>query len=330
MRRRQFIGLLGAASAATVLPAAAQQAKRLPVIALVLGVVPPAGMAGPDPAIPFLRTFMHGLRDLGWIEGRSVVIERRSAEGLPQRAPAIFSELIERGVDVIVVGGERWLQDAARAASRTIPIVASFRDDPVASGVISSLARPGGNMTGITFTTGPEFYGKRLQLLRELVPGVTRVAVLALRAQLEQLRSVRPPDGLTVLPFEADVPDQLENALATILRERADGFMPDGAGVAFVSTQRLVRFATENRIPAIYITRDAATAGGLMSYGVDPQVYWRQMARLVARFLDGASPGSVPVEQPTKFELVINLKTARSLGIAVPDAMAARADEVIE
>ena len=327
MRRRQFIGLLGGASAAAILPAAAQQPKR---IALVLGVAPIAGMLGADPAISFVRKFVHGLRDLGWIDGRNVIIERRTAEGTPQRAPAIFSELVDRGVDVIMVGGERWLQDAARAATKTIPIVASFRDDPVAAGVISSLARPGGNLTGVTFTTGPEFYGKRLQLLRELVPGVARVAVLAPRAQLEQVRNVTLPAELSVVPVEADIPDQLENALATVVRERADGLMPDGAGVAFFNIQRLVGFAAENRIPAIYINRDVTSAGGLISYGVDTQVYWRQMARLVARFLDGASVGSVPVEQPTKFELVINLKTARSLGITVPDALAVRADDVID
>jgi putative tryptophan/tyrosine transport system substrate-binding protein len=330
MRRRQFISLLGGVSAATMLPAAAQQPKRLPIVALVLGVAPLGGMLGADPAISFVRAFVHGLRDLGWIDGRSVVIERRSAEGAPQRAPAIFSELVDRGTDVIMVGGERWLQDAARAATKTIPIVASFRDDPVAAGVISSLARPGGNLTGVTFTTGPEFYGKRLQLLRELVPGISRVAVLAPSAQLEQVRGVPLPAGLTVLPVEADIPDQLENAFATILRERADALMPDGAGVTFFNSQRLLAFAAENRLPAIYTARDLAAAGGLMSYGIAAQVYWGQMARLVARFLDGAGIGSVPVEQPTKFELVINLKTARSLGIPVPAALSVRADDVIE
>jgi putative ABC transport system substrate-binding protein len=222
------------------------------------------------------------------------------------------------------------LQDAARAATRNIPLVASFRDDPVAAGVISSLARPGGNLTGVTFTSGPEFYGKRLQFLRELVPTVSRVAVLAPRAQLEQLKGISLPTGLTTLPVEADVADQLEPALATILREKADAFMPDGAGVTFFNSQRLLAFAAENRLPAIYTVRDLAAAGGLMSYGVNAQVYWGQMARLAARFLDGASPGSVPVEQPTKFDLVINLKTARNLGIPVPDAFAVRADDVIE
>jgi putative tryptophan/tyrosine transport system substrate-binding protein len=311
-------------------PATAQQPRRLPVVALVLGVAPLGGMMGADPAISFVRAFVHGLRDLGWFEGRSVIIERRSAEGAPQRASAIFTELIERGVDVILVGGERWLQDAARAATRTVPIVASFRDDPVAAGVIASLARPGGNLTGATFTTGPEFYGKRLQLLRELVPGAARIAVLAPRAQLQQLRDTKLPGGLTVLPIEVDVPDQLEAAFANVLREQADGLMPDGAGAVFFNRQRLVQFAAENQLPAIYINRDVVVAGGLMSYGPDAQAYWRQMARLVARFLEGAPVGSVPVEQPTKFELVINLKTARTLGIAVPNAMAARADEVIE
>lgn len=328
MKRRSFLVFLGGFASAW--PSVAQQPKRLPVVALVLGVAPLGGMAGPDPAISFVRAFVHGLRDSGWIDGRTVIIERRSAEGVPERAAAIFAELIERGVDVIMVGGERWLQDAARAATRTIPIVASFRDDPVAAGVIASLARPGGNLTGVTFTTGPEFYGKRLQLLHELVPAAARIAVLAPRAQLQQLRDIPIPAGLTVLPVEADVPDQLETAFATILRERADGLMPDGAGVAFFNTQRLLQFAAENRLPAIYTNRDVAVAGGLMSYGGSSEAYWRQMARLVTRFLDGAALGSVPVEQPTKFELVINLKTVRSLGIAVADALVVRADEMIE
>jgi putative ABC transport system substrate-binding protein len=326
MNRRSFLVFLGGFAA--VGSAMAQPSRRPPVVALVLGVAPLGGMIGADPQISFVRTFVHGLRDLGWIDGRTVIIERRSAEGAPERAAGIFAELIERGVDVIAVGGERWLQDAARAATRTIPIVASFRDDPVAAGVIASLARPGGNLTGATLTTGPEFYGKRLQLLRELAPAAVRIAVLAPSAQLKQLRDITLPAGLTVLPVEADVSDKLEPAIATILRERADGLMPDGAGVPFFNTQRLLQFAAENRLPAIFTARDMAVAGGLMSYG--GASHWSQMARLVTRFLEGAAVGSVPVEQPTKFELVINLRTARSLGITVPDALVVRADMVID
>jgi putative tryptophan/tyrosine transport system substrate-binding protein len=296
---------------------------------MVLGVAPLAGMIGTDPSITFVSAFVHGLRDLGWIDGRTVNIVRRSAEGAPERAAGIFAELVAQGVDVIMVGGERWLQDAARASTRTIPIVASFRDDPVISGVIASLARPGNNVTGVTFTTGPEFYGKRLQLLHEFVPSVTRVAVLAPRSQLDQLRNTPLPSGLTVLPVIADVPDQLESGFATIVRERADGLMPDGAGLLFFNSQRLVKFAAERRLPAIYVNREVVVAGGLMSYGVDAEVYWRQMARIVGRFVDGATLGSVPVEQSTKFTLALNL-TARSLGILVPDTMLSRVDELIE
>lgn len=326
MKRRSVLVLLGGLAASG--PVAAQPSKRPPVVALVLGVAPLGGMIGADPAISFVRAFVHGLRDVGWIDGRNVIIERRSAEGAPNRAPGIFAELIARGVDVIAVGGERWLQDAARAATQTIPIIASFRDDPVAAGVIVSLARPGGNMTGATFTTGPEFYAKRLQLLRELVPAAVRIAVLAPGAQLKQLRDITLPAGLTVVPVVANVSDQLEPALATVLRERADGLMPDGAGLPFFNTQRLLQFASENRLPAIYTAREMAVAGGLMSYGAAS--HWPQMARLVARFLEGAALGSVPVEQPTSFEPVINLKVARNLGITVPDAMVVRADTVIE
>lgn len=165
-------------------------------------------------------------------------------------------------------------------------------------------------------------------LLRELVPAAVRIAVLAPGAQLKQLREIALPAEITVLPVEADVPDQLEAALATILRERADGLMPDGAGVPFFNTRRLLQFAAENRLPTIYTAGEMAVAGGRMSYG--GASHWSQIARLVTRFLEGAAPGSVPVEQPTKFELVINLKTARSLGIKVPDTLIVRADTVVE
>src|SRR5213080_1916969 len=187
LRRRAFITLLGAA-AAWPLAARAQTAGRRPIVAFVHAVIRPAEMAGLDPASPLARAFVHGLRDLGWIEGRTVVIERRSAEGEPQRAPAIFAELVSRGVDVIAMGGSRWLREAAQQATRTIPTVSLFDADPVAEGLVPSLARPGGNLTGVTISTGGEFLGKRLQLLKELAPAVARVACLASSEVLESYR----------------------------------------------------------------------------------------------------------------------------------------------
>ena len=330
MRRREFITLLGGAAVAGSLPSAAQQPKRLPVVALVFGAAPLAEVVGPDPIAPPARGFVRGLRDLGWIDGRNVVIERRSADGEPQRAPAIFAELLARDVDVIMLGGARWLIDAARAATRTIPTVTVFLDDPVAAGLISNLARPGGNLTGVTLTTGPEFHGKRLQLLTELAPRITRVAFLGVPEVLEQYRGVARPAGVAVIPFQIEVAEQYDEAFATILREGADALMVSSGAVNYVGAKRVVTFAAESRLPAMYASREAVDAGGLMSYGTSVPGVWRQAARLVDRILKGAKPGDVPVEEPTTFELVINARTAKALGLTIPQSLIARADEVIE
>ena len=330
MRRREFITLLGGAAAARSLQAAAQQPKRLPVVALVFGNPPLPEMIGADPISPHARGFVHGLRDLGWIDGRTIVIERRSAEQAPQRAPAIFAELLARGVDVIMMGGEKWLQDAAQAATKTIPTVAIFRDDPVAAGLIANLARPGGNLTGLTAATGPEFFGKRLQLLHEIAPRITRAAFLAPRRQLEQFRDVARPAGVTVLPVEFEVADKLEEAFVTILRERADALMVAGDGPIYFHARRIVAFAAESRLPAMYGAREGVEAGGLMSYGASVPGNFRAAARLVDKFLKGAKIGDIPAEQPTVFELVINAKTAKTLRLTIPPTLLARADVVIE
>jgi len=178
MRRRDFIVLLTGTAVLRALPATAQQPTRPPVVALVAHSVPLAEMGGSHPSQLTWRAFVRGLRDLGWIDGRTVVIEWRSAEGDPRRVPAILAELIARGVDVLVLSGVRWLQDAVQAATRTVPIVALFPEDPVANGQIASLARPGGNLTGVTGTTEPEFFGKRIQLLQHLAPRISRAAFL--------------------------------------------------------------------------------------------------------------------------------------------------------
>src|SRR5262245_17799664 len=164
-----------------------------------MGGIDVAEMAGPDPGFPPVRAFVHELRDLGWIEGRTVAIERRTVEGNPKRAPTIFAELLARGVDVIVLGGNRWLHDAALNATRTVPLITLFQDDPVAAGLITSLARPGGNLTGVAQTTGPEFFRKRLQLLKELAPRIARVAFLGPRGVLQQDHGVALPAGVTII-----------------------------------------------------------------------------------------------------------------------------------
>ena len=199
MRRRELIILLGCAAMGRSRPTAAQQPKRLPLVALVAVNGPVADLVGSDPINLAWRGFVHGLRDLGWIDGLNVIIERRSLGGDPQRAPGIFAELLARGVDVIALGGARWLHDAALKATPTVPMVTIFQDDPVASGLIASLARPGGNLTGIAQTTGPEFYSKRLQILKELAPRITRIALMGPRAVLEQDRGIAYPAGVIVI-----------------------------------------------------------------------------------------------------------------------------------
>jgi putative tryptophan/tyrosine transport system substrate-binding protein len=329
LKRREFITVL-AGAVVTSLPVRAQQRKRLPLIALVLVSAPPAELAGPDPTFAPARAFVDELRDLGWVDGRTAAIELRSLQGDPQRASATLTELLARGVDVIVLGGARWLHDAALRATAAIPIITLFQDDPVASGLIASFARPGGNLTGIAQTTGPELFSKRLALLKEIAPSIARTAFLAPRGVLEQDHGLARPEGVTLVPIQVDLREQLEEAFATSLRERADALMVAGSAVSYESGQRIVAFASENRLPTMYPFREAVEAGGLMSYATSIPYIFRQMARLSDRVLRGAKPADLPTEQPTKFELVINLKTAKALGLALPLIMQMTADEVLE
>jgi putative ABC transport system substrate-binding protein len=199
MRRREFITLL-TGTAAWPLAVGAQQLTRMPVVGVVFAATRVAEMLGPNPIALPARGFVHGLRDLGWTDGANIVLDRRSAEGDPERAPSIFAELLARGVDVLMVGGVRWLQNAAQQATRQVPTVTDFSEDPVAAGLIASLARPGGNLTGVTQTTGPEFYSKQLQLLREVAPRMSRAAFLGSRWQLELYRAAVPPTGVAGHP----------------------------------------------------------------------------------------------------------------------------------
>jgi putative tryptophan/tyrosine transport system substrate-binding protein len=327
--RRELIGGLAGAAVAP-LPAEAQQANRLPLIALVLTAVPAAEITGPDPRFAPARAFVDELRGLGWINGRTATIELRSLEREAQRAPAILAELLARGVDVIVLGGARWLHDAALSATTSIPIITLFQDDPVASGLIASLARPGGNLTGIAQTTGPELFSKRLALLKEIAPGISRAAFLAPRGVLEQDRGLARPEGVTLVPVQVDVEEQVQEAFTTVLRERADALMVAGSAVTYDNVSRMVGFASERKLPAMYPFREAVEAGGLMSYGTSIPHIFRQMARLADRVLKGTKPAELPAEQPTRFELLINLKAAKALGLPVPLIMQMTADEVVE
>jgi putative ABC transport system substrate-binding protein len=327
VKRREFIGALVCAGAGVALPAAAQTAKK---VALVLTGISEAEIAGPDPTFAPARAFVRELRALGWVDGQTIAIERRTLDGDRQRAPALFAELLARGVDVIALGGARWLHDAALIATRTTPLVTVFQDDPVAAGLIASLNRPGGNLTGVAQTTGPEFFRKRLQLLKEIAPHVTRAALLGPRGVLEQERRLPSTAGVTVIPVQVDVAEELVAAFDTIRREQADGLMVAGSAITYGYFRRVVALAAENNLPAIHSFREAVDAGGLISYGTSVPGVFRQMARLTDRILKGARPQELPADQPTNFELVINAKTAKSLGLTVPPTMLALADDVIE
>ena len=324
MRRREFITLLGSA-AAWPLPARAQQAA-IPVVGYLGSGSPSSG------ALAVLR---QSLAEAGYVEGRNVTIESRWAEGQYDRLPAMAAELVRRQVAVIVATGGSAGAVAAKAATATIPIVFSVTDDPVKLGLVASLARPGGNATGANFLLS-ELGAKQLGLLRELVPTATRLGLLVNpnNANAEALtREVTAAASATRMQIEivqASDSRAIEAAFAALVRNRTDALMV-GADPFFYSRRiQLATLATRHAIPAIYNVREYAEIGGLMSYGTSLTETFQQVATYTIRILKGAKPADLPVVLSTKFELVINLPTARALGLEVPGTLLARADEVIE
>ena len=283
------------------------------------------------------QAFLQGLRDLGYVEGRNVVIESRSAEGKLERLPALAAELVALKVDVIVAGGTSQVR-AAQQATRTIPIVFAISLDPVTDGFVTSLARPGGNVTGLSLLA-PQLVAKRLELLTQAVPGVSRVAVLwhpgafGDRTEKDMLKEVEvAARGLAVrLQYlEARRPDDFDRAFSEMTRARAGALIVLPSPMFLGERRRLADLAAQNRLPAVYPFRESVDAGGLMSYGPDFVDLFRRAATYVDRILKGTKPGDLPVEQPTKFQLLINLKAARALGLTIPPSVLARADEVVE
>ena len=326
MRRREFVTLLGGAAAAWPLAARAQQ-PAMPVI----GYLDPTS---PDTFAERLRAFRQGLKETGHVEGENVAIEYRWAEGHFDRLPELAADLVRRRVTVIAALASAAF--AATAATTTIPIVFMVPEDPVARGLVASLARPGGNLTGINFLTG-ELAAKRLELLRELVPAATRAAILvnpanafATEAQLSDVQSAARAMGLQIKILRASTSREIDAAFAPFVSERPDALFV--AGDAFFTSRRvqLANLAARHMIPMASGTREIVDAGGLMSYGASILDVWRQVGVYVGRVLKGAKPADMPVVQPTKFELIVNAQTARTLGIDVPPSLLSRADEVIE
>ena len=302
------------------------------------GRIPRIGfLVGGSDLPPSAEAFPQGLRDLGYVEGGSLAIEYRFAEGRIERFPDLASDLVRLKVDLIVAPGTAAAQ-AARKASATIPIVIVVAGDPVGDGLIKSFARPGGTVTGLTMSTGPAIGGKHLELLREAVPMVSRVAVLwnPLTAPhtgiVKEIEAAARKFRLTVQPVSARRPEEIDGAFAAMSRARADGLivLADPVFDSSALKGRIAASATRARLPAMYGSRVNTEAGGLMSYGPNLSDLYRQAAVYVDRILKGAPPGDLPVEQPSKFELVINVRTAKALGLALSPSLLARADQLIE
>ena len=283
------------------------------------------------------EAFRQGLRDLGYVEGRNVVIEFRDAEGKAERLPALAAELVALKVDVIVTVSNTTAL-AAKQATRTVPIVFTAVADPVASGIVTSLARPGGNVTGLA-SLGSELVGKRLELLKQAVPGVSRVAVLWLPGALGERTDNDMRTGADVasralgvrLQFvEARSPEDFDRAFSDMTSARAGALTVLPSNMFLREHRRLVELAAKNRLPAVYSSREYVDAGGLMSYGANQVDLYRSAATYVDKILKGAKPSDLPVEQSSKFELVINLKTANALGLTISQSVLERANEVIQ
>jgi putative tryptophan/tyrosine transport system substrate-binding protein len=332
MRRRDLIAMLGGAAVALPVVAHGQQTPRtVPLVgALYIG----------EPSAPIsvsLRdALQQGLREDGYIEGQNIAIEHRYAKDSDEISKAT-NELVGRGVDVIIVVGTPAAL-AVKRATTSIPIVGATMADPVADGLVASLSRPGGNLTGNTFL-GPELGSKRFQLLRELVPGIARIAGLqhpgvygerTMRNMLAETLESAKESGVEFQVFDVLGPNDFDAAFEAMVKARDGALMVFPSPMFYVNYRRLVGLAASHQLPTIFAAKEFVQAGGLISYGPDVPDLTRLAAKYVAKILKGAKPGDLPVEQPTRFELVINLKTASTLGLTVPQSLLARADEVIE
>ncbi len=283
---------------------------------------------------PLWEAFLRGLRELGWVEGQNIVIERRNAEGRFERLPDLAADLVRLKVDLIVAAGSP-APLAAKRVTNTIPIVMTNAGDPVGSGLVKSLARPGGNVTGLSLLN-PALVGKQLELLKEVVPKVTRAAVLtnpgnpARALMLTEAEAAMRLLGLQFQVLEARGPAEFEAAFSAMRRERAGALLILSDPMFVGERKRLADLAARSRLPAVSGLRELADAGILMAYGARMSDLFRRAATFVDKLLKGANPADLPVEQPTKFELVINLKTARALGLKIPQSVLIRADEVIQ
>ncbi len=329
MHRRAFLNTMAGGLLAAPLAAEAQPREKVPRIGYL------AAFSHSDPVSQRgLEAFRQGLGELGYVEGQNIAIESRWAGGKDERLPALAAELVRSKVDVIVAQSGAATK-AVQQTTRTIPIVMSLVNDPVGSGFVASLARPGGNVTGLT-TMSPDLVSKRLELLKEVIPKVSRVAVLRNPTNKDHALLLKEVEGaarsLSVQPqtFDARGSEEFDGAFAAMTREHASALLVLGDPMFFLHRTRIADLAAKQRLPTMFVQREHAEAGGLMAYGANLSDMFRQAATFVDKILRGAKPGDLPIEQPTKFELIINLKTAKALGLTIPPSLLLLADEVIQ
>jgi putative ABC transport system substrate-binding protein len=331
MKRRDFIALLGSVSVWPV-SALAQQTAKVPRIGYIT-----TGSIDLAETRYAIAAFRQGLRDLGYVEGQNIVIEIRAADSKVERFPALANELVELGVDVIVASNSLSGR-AAKQATATIPIVVPVMGDPVGDGLVATLARPGGNVTGMTFL-GPQLVPKRLALLKEALPSASRIVVLwhpraygeqTMSGMVSEAEAAASTLGIRLLLVPVEGPDELDAVAPRITGEHPDAIMVFPSAMLFTERRRIVDIASKLRLPLISMGKEFVELGGLMSYGADINDFIRRSAIYVDKILKGARPSELPVEQPTKFLLFLNLNSAKQLGLAIPATLLARADEVIE
>jgi ABC-type uncharacterized transport system substrate-binding protein len=323
MDRRAFLAMGATGILAAPLAAEAQAPTKVPRIGFL--VAQPTAISG-----PYLEAFRQGLRELGYVEGQNIAFESRSAEGKYERLPALAADLVRMNVDVVVTSAPP-AATAAKQATSTIPIVFTSAIAPDASGLVVSLARPGGNVTGLALM-GREVVGKHLELLKEVAPRVSRVAILQnpARPGLREVEGAARSLGLQLHVVQASTAAEIDAAFAEMRSQRPAGVLVLRDPFFFQRRTQIVALAAKSRLPAVYGFREDAEAGGLMAYAPNILQMWRRSATYVDKILKGAKPGDLPIEQPSKFELIINLKTAKALGLPIPPSLLARADQVIE
>jgi putative tryptophan/tyrosine transport system substrate-binding protein len=329
MRRREFSTLLGGAATASTIWASrpSAQQKAIPLMGLL-------SAGAPDPSARSVAEFRHGLSETGYVRGKNLEIETRYAEGRLDRLPALAADLVGRKVDVIVAVPDP-AAHAAKDATSTIPIVFIAGNDPVRQGLVASLARAGGNLTGVSLLTR-ELHPKRLELLSELVPQAKVIAllvnptILASERMMPAVQEAAQANGVQLLVLKASTESEINAAFGSLVHRQAGALIVSSDAFFFGRREQIVALASHLSVPAIYDARDFATAGGLISYGASPTAIFRQAGIYTGKILKGAKPADLPVLQPTTFELVINLETAKALGLTIPPSILARADEVIE